>query len=420
MIQPAIQSDTAIRVRGLSKAYTIQKGGLEKQSTLAEAALSRFRNPFRRAERETFYALRDIDLDIKKGEVVGIIGRNGAGKSTLLKVLSRITYPTTGEIDLFGRVGSLLEVGTGFHPELTGRENIYLNGAILGMARSEIKSEFDAIVNFASVEKFLDTPVKRYSSGMYVRLAFAVAAHLRTEILIVDEVLAVGDAEFQQKCIGKMQEVAGGQGRSVIFISHQMQTIQQLCTRAMMLRAGQVVIDSNVSEVVRAYLAEGAPEQESVAERTPRGIYGFCRAQLTQPMIGPEDDLTLSMELGPGEAGGQINERFFISVEVIDIQGRVVLHLDSRALGSQWSAGRYQRLRLTVRAPRLAAGRYFVNLYACTIGGILDRYEQAVAFEVAPEVPYPAGRPQIMSNAVYYPDFDFKESAPEAAEVPPK
>ena len=196
----------SISVRGLSKSYTITHNEV-KHSTLTETLLHRFRHPFAKRETETFWALQDVSFDIKRGDVVGVIGRNGAGKSTLLKILSQITEPTSGEIDLFGRVGSLLEVGTGFHPELTGRENIYLNGAILGMRRAEISKQFSAIVEFAGVEKFLDTPVKRYSSGMYVRLAFAVAAHLHPEILIVDEVLAVGDSEFQRKCLDKMKDV---------------------------------------------------------------------------------------------------------------------------------------------------------------------------------------------------------------------
>src|SRR5688572_24323628 len=233
--------DIAISVRGLSKSYTIAHNE-EKHITLAETALAWAKNPLRRPQTETFWALRDVSFDIKQGEVVGVIGRNGAGKSTLLKVLSRITEPTAGEIDLYGRVGSLLEVGTGFHPELTGRENIYLNGAILGMRRKEIERQFDAIVEFAEVSKFLDTPVKRYSSGMYVRLAFAVAAHLNPEILIVDEVLAVGDAAFQRKCLGKMKDVAGG-GRTVLFVSHNLGAIQQLCDRTIWLRDGRLVMD---------------------------------------------------------------------------------------------------------------------------------------------------------------------------------
>lgn len=205
-------------------------------------------------EIEEFWALKDINFEIQQGDRVGIIGRNGAGKSTLLKVLSRITEPTTGRIHMRGRVASLLEVGTGFHPELSGRENIYLNGAILGMSRAEVKKKFDEIVDFAGVEKFLDTPVKRYSSGMYVRLAFAVAAHLEPEILIVDEVLAVGDAEFQKKCLGKMEDVSKNNGRTVLFVSHNIAAIKSLCNKGIILKEGCVSLDSNIDEVVSHYL----------------------------------------------------------------------------------------------------------------------------------------------------------------------
>jgi lipopolysaccharide transport system ATP-binding protein len=202
---------------------------------------------------EEFWALRDVSFEVRRGEVLGIIGRNGAGKSTLLKILSRITEPSEGRVTIKGRVASLLEVGTGFHPELTGRENIYLNGAILGMTRAEIRSKFDEIVAFAEVEKFLDTPVKRYSSGMYVRLAFAVAAHLEPEILVVDEVLAVGDVEFQKKCLGKMSEVAGG-GRTVLFVSHNMGAVQGLCRAGLLLSRGQIDVSGRTAEVIAAYL----------------------------------------------------------------------------------------------------------------------------------------------------------------------
>jgi lipopolysaccharide transport system ATP-binding protein len=206
-------------------------------------------------EMEEFWALKDINFEVNQGDRVGIIGRNGAGKSTLLKVLSRITEPTTGRIHLKGRVASLLEVGTGFHPELSGRENIYLNGAILGMSRAEVKKKFDEIVDFAGVEKFLDTPVKRYSSGMYVRLAFAVAAHLEPEILIVDEVLAVGDAEFQKKCLGKMEDVSKNDGRTVLFVSHNMGAIMNLCNNGILLKSGQVDKFGNIKDVVEEYLS---------------------------------------------------------------------------------------------------------------------------------------------------------------------
>ena len=211
----------SISVRGVGKSYALG-GPVVQHTTVAEMLVHKLKHPFRKVEQKTFWALQNINFEIARGDVVGIVGRNGAGKSTLLKVLSRITPPTVGEVDLHGRVGSLLEVGTGFHPELTGRENIYLNGQILGMKKKEIDRHFDAIVDFAEVEKFLDTPVKRYSSGMYVRLAFGVAAHLNPEILIVDEVLAVGDANFQKKCLGKMKDVSREQGRTVIFVSHNM------------------------------------------------------------------------------------------------------------------------------------------------------------------------------------------------------
>ena len=245
----------AVSVRGLSKSYTIAHNDV-KHSTASEAIIHGIKNLGKRSTKETFWALKDVSFDIEKGDVVGIIGHNGAGKSTLLKVLSQITEPTSGEIRLYGRVGSLLEVGTGFHPELTGRENIYLNGAILGMKKSEIARQFDAIVDFAEVEKFLDTPVKRYSSGMYVRLAFAVAAHLNPEILIVDEVLAVGDANFQKKCLGKMEEI-GDSGRTVIFVSHNMSTVLRLCKTVVLMDHGRVIKTGKGEELTSDYLALG-------------------------------------------------------------------------------------------------------------------------------------------------------------------
>ncbi len=247
-----MSSDVVIAAQNVGKMYSIQRGQKGHQS-LREIMMRRLRHPFERAPREDFWALRNVSFEVRAGDVVGIIGRNGAGKSTLLKILSRITIPSQGRIELVGRVGSLLEVGTGFHPELTGRENVFLNGAILGMRRAEIAKRFDQIVDFAGVQQFIDTPVKRYSSGMYVRLAFAVAAHLQTEILIVDEVLAVGDIDFQRKCLGKMQEVAGS-GRTVLFVSHNMSAVQRLCKRAILLRNGALAAAGNVDEVVAAYL----------------------------------------------------------------------------------------------------------------------------------------------------------------------
>jgi lipopolysaccharide transport system ATP-binding protein len=245
--------DVMISVRGLGKSYPLSSGK-NRPTTLGEALTHRLRSPFgRKNATETFWALKGVNFDVRRGEVVGVIGRNGAGKSTLLKVLSRITEPTTGAVDLYGRVGSLLEVGAGFSGELSGRENIYLNGAILGMRRAEIARRFDEIVDFAGVEKFLDTPVKRYSSGMYVRLAFAVAAHLESEILIVDEVLAVGDQEFQQKCLGKIRNVATG-GRTVLFVSHNIASIRELCDTGIVLERGALKEVAEVETALKSYL----------------------------------------------------------------------------------------------------------------------------------------------------------------------
>lgn len=249
----------AIRVEGLSKKYVLGSAG--SGGGLRHAIEDAVKAPFRLVSGKKkpavqggeFWALKDVSFEINRGEVVGIIGRNGAGKSTLLKTLSRITEPTEGRIGIKGRIASLLEVGTGFHPELTGRENIYLNGAILGMTRAEIRRKFEEIVEFAEVAKFLDTPVKRYSSGMYVRLAFAVAAHLEPEILVVDEVLAVGDAQFQQKCLGKMQEVSTQQGRTVLFVSHAMHSVRALCNTGILLDQGHVEKRGDIAEVLAAY-----------------------------------------------------------------------------------------------------------------------------------------------------------------------
>lgn len=250
--------NSVIQIESVSKRYQIGKNKV-MHPTLRDALTAALRAPIRAFQRNgnsataTIWALRDINAEIKAGETVGLIGANGAGKSTLLKILSRVTQPTTGRVRVWGRMSCLLEVGTGFHPELTGRENIYLNGAILGMTRKEIIARFDEIVAFSGVEKFIDTPVKRYSSGMYLRLAFAVAAHLEPEILIVDEVLAVGDAAFQKKCIGKMSDVAGT-GRTVIFVSHNMEAVRKLCARAILLENGQAAVDGKVEDVIDKYV----------------------------------------------------------------------------------------------------------------------------------------------------------------------
>lgn len=265
-------SDVAISVENLGKKYRIRHQQPVQYKSLRDVIADKAQGVFGRGRDgakapnlvEDFWALKDVSFEVRRGDVVGIIGRNGAGKSTLLKILSRITEPTKGRVELNGRVGSLLEVGTGFHPELTGRENIYLSGAVLGMTRSEIRRKFDEIVDFAAVNRFLDTPVKRYSSGMYVRLAFAVAAHLEPEILLVDEVLAVGDEAFQKKCLGKIKAVASDEGRTVLFVSHNLQSVRQLCPTAILLAEGQVQQNGQASQVIDSYY------QNAVGAAPPR------------------------------------------------------------------------------------------------------------------------------------------------------
>lgn len=287
-------SDVAIRAENLSKQYAVATAK-QRHDTLSDQLAYSLKSLFRRNNREeqrekSFWALKDISFEIKEGEIVGVIGQNGAGKSTLLKVLSRITTPTSGRADIFGRVGSLLEVGTGFHPELTGRENIYLNGAVIGMKREEIRRQFDAIVDFSEVGKFLDTPVKRYSSGMYVRLAFAVAAHLEPEILLLDEVLAVGDVAFQKKCLGKIGSVAKG-GRTVIFISHNMTAVNSLCERVIWVSGGKIVEDGPATEVVTNYLATSVNAANSSEELwdDPADAPGNDTVRLRRICVRPQD-----------------------------------------------------------------------------------------------------------------------------------
>jgi lipopolysaccharide transport system ATP-binding protein len=297
-------SESIICAENVSKRYVLGHQ-LARGDGLRHVIESAIRNPLRwlRARREAaakrqeeFWALKDVSFEIKPGQVVGFIGRNGAGKSTLLKILSRITQPTSGRIHIRGRIASLLEVGTGFHPELTGRENVFLNGAILGMRRAEIIQKFDEIVEFSGVEKFLDTPVKRYSSGMYVRLAFAVAAHLQPEILIVDEVLAVGDAEFQKKCLGKMQDVSRG-GRTVLFVSHNLTALSSLCTRAVLLESGRKKLDGGTEEVISAYMASGAGTSAETSWEPSNTVANNGRLRLAKARVLSADEITGEVEI---------------------------------------------------------------------------------------------------------------------------
>ncbi|MEP6727680.1 MAG: ABC transporter ATP-binding protein [Bacteroidota bacterium] len=292
-------ANAIIKVENIGKKYILDHQQREQYMSLRDIVANKVKGIWKKKKegppgslitKEEFWALKNVSFDVQKGERVGIIGRNGAGKSTLLKVLSRITEPTDGKIVLRGRVASLLEVGTGFHPELSGRENIYLNGAILGMSRAEIKRKFDEIVAFAEVEKFLDTPVKRYSSGMYVRLAFAVAAHLEPEILVVDEVLAVGDAQFQKKCLGKMKDVSTNEGRTVLFVSHNMAAMQSLCNRGILMEKGKLVYQGGINETISFYLkqfTEGKRKAEWAFDKAPGNeLAKFIRAEV-RSVINP-------------------------------------------------------------------------------------------------------------------------------------
>ncbi|MGH8023624.1 MAG: ABC transporter ATP-binding protein [Limisphaerales bacterium] len=367
------QTDTVIAIRNLSKRYAIGcASGTDdcmkyNPPGLRHAIEHALRHPLatwrsRRARQESFWALRDVSFDVKAGEVVAIIGRNGAGKSTLFKILSRITDPTQGRIEITGRVASLLEVGTGFHAELTGRENIFLNGSILGMTRAEIRRKFDDIVAFSEVEKFLDTPVKRYSSGMYVRLAFAVAAHLEPEILIVDEVLAVGDSAFQKKCLGKMQEVSRSHGRTVLFVSHNMSAVLQLTTRAVVLDNGRVIFNGPTEKAVEVYA--GAIGNDSTVyfpvENTPRKHPGTGAARFISfrfdrsvPIFSPDEDFQFTARVRALETIPRI--RF--SMTVFTPEGIPI----GTCFGSERAGlrrGEEMDFEISLPRPRLAHGRY--------------------------------------------------------------
>jgi lipopolysaccharide transport system ATP-binding protein len=312
-----------IQVKDLGKQYRIgarDSAYATLRETLVNTAGSLWRP--KREQSKTIWALRDASFDVGPGEVMGIIGRNGAGKTTLLRILSRITEPTTGRVELHGRVGSLLEVGTGFHPELSGRENIYLNGSILGMRREEIERRFDEIVAFAEVSKFIDTPVKRYSSGMYLRLAFAVAAHLETEILLVDEVLAVGDIQFQNKCMGKIEQVAE-QGRTILFVSHNMPAVQRLCNRGLLLSDGQITAEDDVQKVVQAYLTMGLKDSGervwSDSDTAPgdgvtrlKAIRALDKSMQVRSALSVRDDWYLEVEFWVFAPGQNINVYIYI------------------------------------------------------------------------------------------------------------
>jgi lipopolysaccharide transport system ATP-binding protein len=385
----------AISVRGISKRYVIDHR--EQPTSIAEAAISFIRKPFKPADREEIWPLNDVSFDVKRGEILGLVGRNGAGKSTLLKVLSRISEPTRGEAVLRGRLGSLIEVGTGFQPELTGRENIYLNGAILGMTRREITQRFDEIVDFSGVEKYLDTPVKRYSSGMYVRLAFAVAVHLDTEILLIDEVLAVGDADFQAKSVRKMAEVARS-GKTILVVSHNAATIEALCTRALFLRAGRVVKTGGVQEIIQEYNKASAPA-DSIEAGQSRVVFSdrsnhFRSADILDETMQPTrlfksgEDIVFDLEIDA--MGGVQHPTVTVTIENPFGQ-RVVMArspCNQRALPDLKGS---RRVVCTLSQLAIAPGEYSVKLELGSEGITLDSIEGKLPFTVTAADPFDDG-----------------------------
>jgi homopolymeric O-antigen transport system ATP-binding protein len=394
-----MSGDVAIEVKGLGKRFEIgaAAGGY---MLLTEQITERFRRRGRPPKTQEFWALQDIDFEVKRGETFGVIGHNGAGKSTLLKILSRITPPTTGEARLHGRVGALLEVGTGFHPELTGRENVFLNGAILNMKRTDIQRRFDEIVEFADIGPFIDTPVKRYSSGMQLRLAFSVAAHLEPEILIIDEVLSVGDVAFQQKCLDRMEGVSR-EGRTVVFISHNLASVRNLCDRGMLLSRGRSRAVGPVSEVIEEYIGEVERDlPRSLRERENRdgsGELRFVDARLERdgevidsPTTGEDCDIVLSYETERGEPFRTVN--FGITVFALE-DNAPLLNLSSETAGAVFrDVPPRGEARCRLHNCPLPAGQYFLSIWADLAGEMLDGVHRAFEITVSGGDFYGSGR----------------------------
>jgi len=393
-------SQPIISVKNIGKKYNIthQRG---KYVALRDVITNILKNPFAFLKtktrsiagiktKEDFWALKNINFEVHKGEIIGIIGSNGAGKSTLLKILSQITPPTTGEIKINGRVGSLLEVGTGFHPELTGRENIYLNGAILGMGQKEIALKFDQIVEFSGIEKFLDTPVKRYSSGMYVRLAFSVAAHMEPDILVIDEVLAVGDAEFQKKCLGKMEEITSKDGRTILFVSHNMSAVKSLCTKVILLEKGEVKKIGDTSEIINYYMEglSGNAEDKTVerARRKGSGWIKISGAYLTDVQgnkvgafkSGQDSVICLTYDY---DGTTQKDFDFSLAIDSLTIQNRIAF-IDTKILKQTLTPEKKGVIKVLIKKLPLNVGTYQVDVTINSSGELVEWVRKAFIFSV--------------------------------------
>ncbi len=414
-------SNSVISVENLSKSYRLGQINTGTFSRDLEAWWARLRgqpNPHLRIgetdhgnrDGEELWALRDVSFTVEQGEVLGIIGRNGAGKSTLLKILSRVTAPTSGRIRVKGRVASLLEVGTGFHPELTGRENVYLNGAILGMTRQEVTRKFDEIVDFAGVEKFIDTPVKRYSSGMYVRLAFAVAAHLDPEILVVDEVLAVGDAEFQKKCLGKMGEVAQG-GRTVLFVSHNMAAVSALCKNGVVLQDGKLAVFYPVNDAINYYIKHGANLALRVSPKERRDRQGNGAARISDvKVLNSTNEIISQVPLDNGALSFQIDvegketiRSAWVAIGVYDTLNRCILWLDSQALNFEPTIKEgNNHITCTISSDfTFTKGTYSLNIAIFQGKDMLDYLPSVTSFDVIDGDFYGTGKISGGNPAVY-------------------
>lgn len=396
---------TAIKAVGVSKRYAIgrQKAGSLRERLSESLSLSR-------KGRDFFWALKDIDFEVAQGEAVGIIGRNGAGKSTLLKVFSQITHPTSGKIEIDGRVASLLEVGTGFHPELTGRENIYLNGTILGMTRREVRMRLEEIIDFSGVENFIDTPVKHYSSGMYVRLAFAVAAHLEPEILIIDEVLAVGDSAFQKKCLGKMDDVAHS-GKTVLFVSHNMAAIRSLCQKGLFLDEGRIQFFGPVEDAVKKYEHLNVSSQQSFDLRNIKRFRGagnirIDRVNLDSSTYFPASEFSIQLGLQKTDGSLKMNA-INLAVFIADSMQNIIYHLSTEFMeNEQIGFSEHSEYTFKLKQLNLSPGTYQVWIWLQGNGFEQDYVDSAVSFEVLEGNIYGAGSPKIVS--IVQKEFEFQ------------